>query len=231
MRARGLSLVEVVVAATISTIILGGVYAAFDLSRASVGQSGRTGRYVADAGRVKARTLRLLRDVPAVPNGDTPMPATLPTGWPTGSVMSPHRLAGAGNAPDELFFFTTVVSDLDADGLVDGAAERGLGAAGVVGDYYRVHVITAQGDRQLVRDLVDGGSGALRRREVLALSIDAPLTTGGVDDQRAFHVVHSGIPGDPLYYLRVRQGFVHASQTGAATVRKTHGFNVTARGS
>ncbi len=117
---------------------------------------------------------------------------------------------------------TVVASDADGDGLL-AAGERGLGAAGVVGDYYRVRVAGGW----LVRELVDGSTGGVRRTDVLVRAVDAalpaPVTAA---DAKPFLVEAVTVPE---FFVRVRQGFVFAGPGGREVARRTLAFNFTLR--
>jgi hypothetical protein len=232
-------LLEIMVSLVILAMVLGVAFSMFNISTSAAGFSSRSGQYVHDQLRTRDRLLRLLSEVPAVPGSPSfsSMPA-LPTGWPaTTPAQSPHWVAGSGSTDDQLFFFTAVVRDLNGDGVI-GSGEQGLGAAGVVGNYYRVHVVddpTAR-QRQLVRDLVNGTTGApdLNRREVLVHQVDDALTTGATADRKAFYLEHGaaaapGLTDDRDFLLRIRQGFVFAGPSGREVVRKTIVFNVSTR--
>lgn len=239
-RRAGLTLIEMMVSVAILTIVLAVAFSMFNISTSAAGFSSRSGQHVHDHMRTRDRLLRLLCEAPAVPRSPSfnVMPA-LPSGWPTATpAQSPHFVAGSGSADDELFFFTAVVRDLNGDGVI-GAGEQGLGAAGVLGDYYHVHVVadaTAR-ERQLVRDVVDGATGIanLSRREVLVHQVDAALTAGATSDRKAFYIEHGGStasPGltdDEDFLLRIRQGFVFAGPGGREVVRKTIAFHVSTR--
>lgn len=219
---RGLTLLEVMIALTLLSLALGAALGMLTLSSDSAALTSRWAQHVRDELDLRDRLLRPLADAPYVPSTSYPAMPALPVGWPAGSTENPHVVTGAGSAPDELYFMTVVATDGDGDGLL-GPGERGLGAAGVLGDYYRVRVANGW----LVRELIDGGTGAARRSDVLVRSVDAALAAPATAaDAKPFLVTPTTLPE---FFLRVRQGFIFAGPGGREVARRTLAFNVTLR--
>lgn len=219
---RGLTLLEVVIALTLLSLVLGAALGMLTLSSDSAALTSRWAQHVRDELDLRDRLLRPLADAPYVPSTSYPAMPALPTGWPAGSTRNPHVVTGAGSASDELYFMTVVAADGDGDGLL-GPGERGLGAAGVQGDYYRVRVVNGW----LVRELVDGATGVARRSDVLVRSVDAALPVPATAADGKPLLVTSTTP--PEFFLRVRQGFVFAGPGGREVARRTLAFNFTMR--
>lgn len=219
----GLTLLEVMIALTLLTLAFGVAFGMLLMSSDAAGLTSRATLHVQDELALRDRLLRPLSEAPYVPSTSYPsMPTTLPVGWPAGSTQNPHIVVGAGSDPDELYFMTVVARDTDGDGLLD-ADERGLGAADVLNDYYRVRVSNGW----LVRDLVDGATGLTRRSEVVVHSVDdalAPPATAS--DAKPFTVF---AVTTPEFFLRVRQGFAFAGRGGREVARRTLAFNFTMR--
>lgn len=220
--ARGLTLLEVVIALMLLTVTMGAAFSTLAISGDSVRLTSRAALHVQDELAIRDRLLRALSEAPYVPSTSFPAMPALPVGWPAASTQTPHIVVGTGSSPDELYFMTVVARDADSNGLLD-PGERGLGAAGVIGDYYRVRVVGGW----LVRDLVDGGTGVPRRQDVLVHSVDDPLPAPvTASDAKPFTASPLAVP---QFFLRVRQGYVSAGPAGREVVRRTLAFNFTMR--
>tara|TARA_R110002072_G_scaffold243064_4_gene402126 strand:- start:1055 stop:1723 length:669 start_codon:yes stop_codon:yes gene_type:complete len=218
-----MSLLEVSVATGLLTGLTLVLFGLLSVAQGQVAYSGRVVQTVSSGFRLRARTMSLLRTAPLRSTSSSDWPTSTPSGWI--GVNSPSIVKGAGSAPDQLMFMVPVAADTDGNGIL-GSDEIGLGASGVVGDYYHVRVVTLNGIETLVRDLRSGVDGSVLRREHLANPVAPARTVGTPDVARAFLV---SVPGtDPrALTFRLRVGHVTKSSNGATVVEHERSYDVT----
>lgn len=220
---RGLTLLETSVSILLLSGLTLGLFGLLNVAQGQVSHSGRIVQSVTGGFRLRARSLSLLRTAPFRLAASADWPSTTPVGW--SGTSSPSIVKGAGTNPDELLFFVPVAVDLDANGLL-GPGEVGLGAAGVLGDYYRIHVLTLDGVSTLVRDRCAASDGSVIRREALASPVAPPRTSGTADEARPFLVEVPGVDPRALSF-RLRLGHTTTGPTGQTVFEHERSYDVT----
>jgi hypothetical protein len=220
---RDMTLLEVSVASALLTGLTLVLFGVLSVAQGQVAYSGRVVQTVSSGYRLRARSMSLLRTAPLRTTASDDWPNPAPTGWV--GVTSPAVIKGAGTAPDSLMFMVPVAADTDADGVLS-SGEIGLGANGVVGNYYHLRVVDVNGISTLVRDLRNGTSGAVVRREHLASPVAPARTVGTPDEARAFLVAVPGADPRALTF-RLRVGHVAKGSTGATVFEHERSYDVT----